>query len=540
MRPYVKFYRDAGGLSAYDLRTQSAPEILGGTLIANSIPELRRLMELSMPVMVEDRFFHLTLSAPEDVWLDRAAWLRVVDIVLLRMGVPAGLTPYVVVRHANTDCDHIHVYGACFTFSGRMLELLCGAQRTNETHQMIARELGLPVPYYYDAAMGVRLAGHVPQSRLNGDANLERIVVDINTAMEKLPKDFPQLNQFLQKGFIQSAENAYDKQSFRYRNDGQAFFLGCFGQEFEPRAFRARLQQAANIRNALLTLELGAYLKVIANDPALTQQIENHHTQMRKSDTHDERYPHATVADRAGLGTASNSADDSQPASTVARLAERAGRARNRRAQLDQDHLRYSDDDGAEPAIDVRDQGHSLVDQGRAASAIEADPVPDGTAVRGGRRRGPSWIVSVIRLAQSVSRKARYVFRRHVAEIDVHFPDNSAATVAQSGALASTVDQPEGSLADAFKRAWTRQGGLIDAGRTPAAPEDDQDGVTDTEMATSDPSDDFGICAASPRSSRRRCSIILALRAYNSHWALLLRARSMRNWATSVLRSSSR
>ena len=106
--------------------------------------------------------------------------------------------------------------------------------------------------------------------------------------------------------------------------------------------------------------------------------------------------------------------------------------------------------------------------------------------MRGGRRRGPSWIVSVIRLAQSVSRKARYVFRRHVAEIDVHFPDNSAATVAQSGALASTVDQPEGSLADAFKRAWTRQGGLIDAGRTPAAPEDDQDGVTDTEMATSD------------------------------------------------------
>lgn len=492
MRPHVTFHRDAEALSTYDLRANSSPEILGGSLIANSIPVLRNLMELSMPVMVEDRFFHVTLSAPDTLQLDRETWLTVAEIVLLRLSIPGQLTPHIVVRHTNEACDHIHIFCARFTFAGRILEPSCSVRRTNETHQILARRLGLPVPYYFDATSGVRLAGHVPARRTRGDIGLVVAAADINAALEMLPRDFLQFNQFLEKGEVKPAENAYGTKSFQYRNQERAFFLGRLGPEFEPRVFRARLAQAANIRRALLALELRAHLGVTTKSPELLQQIEDHHTQMRKPRTNDQNHDQATHRDGTSTEPASNSATDGRQASTAARLVERGRRARSSRQQLDQYHPGYSDESGGKRADVVRDRAEAGSDRKRSTKAGERYAVSDRTVTRS-RRRGVSWIVEIIRLARSISLQARFVFRRRATEIDVCFPDRSEVRVCKSDANVPPINLSTNSNAGMFVALWNLRSQLPPEAAARAITPECFDDAAEDEAQSPDPNESFGM-----------------------------------------------
>ena len=85
MRPHFTTHLSAVELARYDLRKGS--EVLGGTVIARSASKLRDHFEQFGAC----GFVHITLSAPEGVWLDRATWLASMrgDGLLPELGVSA-------------------------------------------------------------------------------------------------------------------------------------------------------------------------------------------------------------------------------------------------------------------------------------------------------------------------------------------------------------------------------------------------------------------------------------------------------------------
>ncbi|MBD2770632.1 relaxase/mobilization nuclease domain-containing protein [Iningainema tapete] len=96
------------GLLDY-LESSSGSQLIGGNMSGRNARELAREFKLSRQLNpgVERAVYHVSLSAAKSDRLDDEQWCEIADKYMEQMGFDCN--QYSIIRHANTDDDHIHI-----------------------------------------------------------------------------------------------------------------------------------------------------------------------------------------------------------------------------------------------------------------------------------------------------------------------------------------------------------------------------------------------------------------------------------------------
>lgn len=258
MRPHFTSHHSAVELARYDLRKGS--EVLGGTVIARSASKLRECFEQFGAC----GFVHITLSAPEGIWLDRETWLASMRFVLNRHQFPVGLTPWVMARHTDTRGDHVHGFAALETFEYREIRPIRSKAHTSETHQLLAERLGLPIPEYFSSAAPPRIHSSVPLRRLNQDPEYQQLADHLNAGLATWPENLAALNDALSAVAspyqITEDVNVYGQPSLVCVSPIRRIRPSALGDAFFPRNLKRRIDWAGRLTRARLNLDMAILL----------------------------------------------------------------------------------------------------------------------------------------------------------------------------------------------------------------------------------------------------------------------------------------
>jgi len=269
MRPHFTSHHSAVELARYDLRKGS--EVLGGTVIARSASKVRECFEQFGAC----GFVHITLSAPEGIWLDRETWLDSMRFVLNRHKFPVGLTPWVMARHTDTSGDHAHAFVALETLEFREIRPIRSKSHTSETHQLLAERLGLPIPEYFSPAAPPRIHGSVPLRRLNRDPEYQRLADDLNSGLATWPENLDALNDSLSAVAspyqITEDVNLYGHPSLVCESATRRIRPSALGDAFFPVNLRKRLDWAGRLTRARLNLDMA----VLLNTPEILRALDH-------------------------------------------------------------------------------------------------------------------------------------------------------------------------------------------------------------------------------------------------------------------------
>jgi hypothetical protein len=151
----AKVTRGSGFRGALDYALDEGPratgdkggEIVGGNLAGRDAAELaaefgavRRLRpDVERPV------WHTSLSCPAGERLSAEQWEAVAARYMAKMGFDLATTPWVVVRHSDTDYDHAHIIASRVGIDGRVWHGQWEARHAIEATQELEREFGLTI-----------------------------------------------------------------------------------------------------------------------------------------------------------------------------------------------------------------------------------------------------------------------------------------------------------------------------------------------------------------------------------------------------------
>ena len=174
------------------------PEPIGGTIPwLGHGPTLSHAQRMPRPARHAKNVLHVTLSLPDGMTADRAAWVEMAQMAIAGLGLPPRQVPWLAVRHRDTRCDHLHLMLMAATFADRPLSLPDLQHRCDEVHRRLCRHLGLTPPRYHRPAAGPRLEVFCPTRRLRS-ADRRRMAADIGTALtHRQPTDLPALQAVL-------------------------------------------------------------------------------------------------------------------------------------------------------------------------------------------------------------------------------------------------------------------------------------------------------------------------------------------------------
>lgn len=122
MKSKIKRGRDFSGLCRYILRRSAQPDLIGGNLAGVTAAELSKEFQqvAALRPEIEKPVWHGSLSLPKGDKLTDQQWNQIVTVYLQGLGFDTHTTPYVVVRHQNTDHDHVHVAASRVNLSGKL------------------------------------------------------------------------------------------------------------------------------------------------------------------------------------------------------------------------------------------------------------------------------------------------------------------------------------------------------------------------------------------------------------------------------------
>ena len=112
---------DFQGCLSYVLGKPGADR-LGGIAVGNTVEELTAQFEQmrSLRPTLQRAAYHLSLSLSPGEHLEDADWEALADEYLKRLGVTS--TNYLVVRHTDTNRDHIHIVASRIRFDGTAID----------------------------------------------------------------------------------------------------------------------------------------------------------------------------------------------------------------------------------------------------------------------------------------------------------------------------------------------------------------------------------------------------------------------------------
>ncbi len=130
-----------GGILDYAFQKHKQPEIIGGTMVGNSLKELTeefvRSQHLCFRSRVQKPVYHLAISFRQGEEVSNVQLSELAEQFLKRMGWDLEKTQAVFIRHFDTKHSHIHVIANQVMLDGRTVNL----QNNWERGKAICREL---------------------------------------------------------------------------------------------------------------------------------------------------------------------------------------------------------------------------------------------------------------------------------------------------------------------------------------------------------------------------------------------------------------
>jgi len=437
MRPHFTTHLSAVELARYDLRKGS--ELLGGTVIARSAARLREYFAQFGAC----GFVHLTLSAPEGVWLDRETWLASMRFVLKRHQFPVELTPWVMARHTDTPGDHVHCFAALETFEFREIRPIRSKAHTSETHQLLAERLGLPIPDYFSPAAPPRLYGSVPLRRLNRDPEYRRLAHDLNAGLTKWPENLDAMNNALSALAspyqISEDVNLYGHPSLVCESAARRIRPSALGEAFFPENLRKRIDWAGQLARSRLNLDIAVLLRTPEILRALDHaehEKSHHRNSLRGSVYNAEEYRKTGAPDPGRDGKIKRGVENDQGgrADLASPLGPAGGPGRlrpwgNGSRQVDQDDNGHEDQAGNARGRGGGRQGGSPDDQGKIRHHGRNTGSPGHSFEQRGGLTLLGWVVRVLTIARRVTPGFRHSFNIAARSLRLKFMDQSAVDV---------------------------------------------------------------------------------------------------------------
>ncbi len=122
MKSKIKRGKDFNGLCRYILRKSAQAELIGGNLAGITAAELAKEFQrvANLRPGIEKPVWHGSLALPKGDFLENDKWNQVVNEYLQGLGFDLKTTPFVVVRHQNTQSDHVHIAASRVNLSGNL------------------------------------------------------------------------------------------------------------------------------------------------------------------------------------------------------------------------------------------------------------------------------------------------------------------------------------------------------------------------------------------------------------------------------------
>ncbi len=237
------------GVLNYVFGRAKSPELVGGNMygtdprnLAQEFGEWRELRpELTRAV------FHSSLSLPHGPGgreeLTDAQWREVAERYLEHLGY--GRSPFVVVRHRDTEHDHVHIVAARIGADGRAVSDSHDYRRGEEVLRQLEREYGLTqVKSAHEVEKTALRPGEIRHLERTGEVSARLRLQDL---LDRAAADRPTMTAFLERLRAAGVEVAPrvattgHVSGISYALDGTSFRGSALGRAYSWRGLQERL-----------------------------------------------------------------------------------------------------------------------------------------------------------------------------------------------------------------------------------------------------------------------------------------------------------
>ncbi|MBE0471977.1 MAG: relaxase/mobilization nuclease domain-containing protein [Methyloprofundus sp.] len=143
------------GVLDYALNSEKRPEIIGGTIAGLNARQLAAEFGMVRKLRPDAKrpVWHCSLSLPPGDYLSGEKWDAVVSDFMKEMGFSES-TPYIAIRHRDTDKDHIHIVASRINLNGELWHGKWEARTAIEATQKLEKSHGLRLTAGLDASTG--------------------------------------------------------------------------------------------------------------------------------------------------------------------------------------------------------------------------------------------------------------------------------------------------------------------------------------------------------------------------------------------------
>jgi hypothetical protein len=231
----------------------------------------------------KNRYAHITLNLPHGEHLDNRTFHEVSKEYMEQMGY--GEQPYVVVRHNDTEHEHVHIITTNVTGSGKVLGIFNSFRRNMATQQYLEKKFGLspsPLTKQQRELPLYRLPGQ--QFGMDPAQGTKYYLQDVmNSILQKHKvRSFKELAKLIEPYHIEikQTKNRSGRIGAAYGLDNQKGYRTRFinGSIVHPSLSGPKLQNAfdANSKSKLLPMHRKRLLKQIETTYGLFKSIRPH------------------------------------------------------------------------------------------------------------------------------------------------------------------------------------------------------------------------------------------------------------------------
>lgn len=251
MKSKIKRGKDFSGLCRYILRKSAQPDLIGGNLCgttaADLAEEFRQVSNLRPDI--EKPVWHASLALPKGDKLTNDQWNKIVKDYLKGLGFDYQTTPYVVVRHKNTESDHIHIATCRVNLSAGLYlgrnEHLIATQLCQKLEQVHGLTI-TPGPNHKAPAKALKTTekamqqrtGKVPPRRQLQQA-IDKIINEGNLTVDEFIKKLAQAGISAKPNLSKSGKMS----GFGFEINNIAFKASQLGTRYGWQTLEKRLQQ---------------------------------------------------------------------------------------------------------------------------------------------------------------------------------------------------------------------------------------------------------------------------------------------------------
>lgn len=147
---------------------------------------------------IEKPVWHVSLSLSPDEHLDDETWLRVVETYLAKMGIDATKHQHIVVRHFDTNHDHVHLVVNRISMVGGVWIPVFDIRQSHKAMREIEKEFGLTVVGSKNDEFGKpKLKRSEVEKALRENEPPVKLIV--SEAVKEAVKDKPDMKTFIDR-----------------------------------------------------------------------------------------------------------------------------------------------------------------------------------------------------------------------------------------------------------------------------------------------------------------------------------------------------